>query len=205
MELLGYWHVGVWTGRNSTDYEVYLDGDILKLKKTSDIRWLSQLPLKREIGARYFGDSEFLVGLDPEFVTRLLVSFDGKTEQEIKAIAEKYIEKREEAYTQRLKDLKRWEVLRKKFGGTVIGLDKNVDVYESGFSIRVLFDTALSFTERREFVRNNQRDFLLWVMNEIPETRCVMRKIGDIRYYKPVEIVVLRAAEAEVKFETRVG
>ena len=40
-------------------------------------------------------------------------------------------------------------------------------------------------------------------MHELAESKSVRRKIGDMRFYRPVEIINLRANEVEVKFEPK--
>ena len=40
-------------------------------------------------------------------------------------------------------------------------------------------------------------------MQEIPYYQKIMKKIGDLKFYKPVEIIVLRSNELDIKFEVK--
>ena len=97
----------------------------------------------------------------------------------------------------------KWEVLRKRFDGNIIGIDKEyVNTHPDGFSILVLMKQAPR-DERRAFVEKRTNDILLWCMEEIPNQKKLMKEIGSLDYYTPTEIVVKEANEIEVFFEAK--
>ena len=197
-ELIGYWDGGYRAGK----YAVYLDDGVMFVNKEYvNVSW--NLDFKREFGKRFFGDSEFLVGVVSEYVTGILFECDGKDENGVHEVIEKYKGKRDERRALWFKRQKEWEKLREKFDGIVIGVDSEIDVYDSGFSVRVLFSSDVTFAGRRQFLTENKKEFVRWVMNEIRNSKYLSRRIGDIKFYKPVEIINLRAHEVEVKFEVK--
>ena len=157
---------------------------------------------KREISEALFGDAKYLgKGVDDGVLVRLL----RQVEEHGKDVAvEGFKQKRKEHLEVKKAEEEEWKKLFKKFNGAVIGVDNCIDVFETGFSVRVLINSGLSFDERRKFVTENQRDFLVWLMEEIKGAKRMMKKIGDMRFYRPAEMVTLRrASEIEVKFEIK--
>lgn len=224
MKLLGYWSYGLngesivyvdgngvlrlrdcRKNRRVVRSVVYVDerGDIRVRPQTGAVYGRGPVEFKRAFGERYFGDCSFLVGVDGEYVDRILRECDGKTEDEVVKVCEKYRAMRNERKTEREKETEKWRKLREKFDGVVIGLDSKIDVYDAGFTVRVLFGSDIAFAGKKKFVAENRTEFLKWVMHELSESKRAMRKIGDMRYYRPVEIVVLRSSEVEVKFEVK--
>ena len=92
-----------------------------------------------------------------------------------------------------------------QFQEYVIGLANDIDVYSSGFSVRVLLASYRSFDERRLFVKSHKTDLVKWTMWRIAESYKMMKKIGSLDFYKPVEIVTLRNPEIEIKFQVKKG
>ena len=199
-EYIGNWDGGYRVGT----CEVYIDNGIL-IVKDCYVRnsWGQRMDFKREFGERYFGDSEFLIGTTADYVTRILRECNGKDEDGVKEVIKKYKEKRETYRSFEYKRQKDWEKLRDRFDGVVIGVDSQMDVYETGFSVRVLFGSDVSFGGRKRFLAENKIEFVKWVMNEISRSKVMTRRIGDMKFYRPVEIVNLRAHEVEVKFEVK--
>ena len=167
------------------------------------LSYRDKMDFKRAIGGRLFGDTEYLIGLTDDFMDRVIKECVGKTEEEIARVTGRYRTYREIRRAERDKGFEKWAELREKFGGVVIGIDSEIDVYDVGFSCRVLFNTDLSFSERGKFLRENRVEFVRWVMSEISDSKGIKRKIGDIRFYRPVEMVNLRMNEVEVKFEVK--
>ena len=132
-----------------------------------------------------------------------LFEADGKTVEEVCEIAQKRVEAREARNAEYYEKRRRWKKLREKFDGVVIGIDSKIDVYDVGFSVRVLFGSDITFAGKKKFLAENRVEFVKWVMHELTENKAARRKIGDIRFYKPVEIINLRAREVEVKFEVK--
>lgn len=197
--------IGYWNGNRYHDYAVVIEDGVLSVLFVFgvDSRKKNDIKFKREFGERFFGDSEFFVGLSGEFLTGVIKECDGKTLDEIGKVAEKYKEERAERRDRDIYGQKKWSALRDKFGGAVIGIDKDVDVYADGFSVRVLFASEMEFADRSKFLRENRKEFIKWVMAEIEDSKKIAKKIGSIKFYKPVEIINLRAQEVEVKFEVK--
>ena len=206
MERIGYWYG--W-GHGSCLYDVSVDNGVLKVGYEFDRNKVyshghsDQLKFKREIGARYFGDPEYLIGVYEEWVTEFLVKYNGKNKEEAMAFCDAFRTVRDERRAKREAERKRWAETREKFDGFVIGIDSKIDIYESGFSVRVLFGSDVSFFGKKKFLAENKVEFLRWVIHELSESKNAMKKVGDMRFYRPVEIVNLRAQEVEVKFEIK--
>jgi len=205
-EFLGLWCFDRWNGSpwREVECEVFIEDGVFRIETRRGHSYHSDwVLLKRNLGKRFYGDEEFLMYMDYRQLSRMLRSFDGKTVDEIMVITEADIEDRKRRAEIRKREMEKWESLRDRFGGYVISIERTADVYETGFSVRVLMKTEKSFSERRQFIRENQKDFLMWVMNEITDCPRIMKKIGDIGFYKPVEIVTLRIPETEIKFEVK--
>lgn len=205
-EVIGYWPV-IKRGRNGCfagyqDYEIVIDDGVMFLVPSYGA-WERRVDFKRAFGQRFFGDSEFLIGCLGEFVDKIILECDGKDLDGVHKVAEKYVMLREQKRTRDFSEKKRWEVLRDKFDGAVIGLDKTVDVYNTGFSVRVLFSSEMTFAGKSRFLKENRIEFAKWVMAEIEKSKTITGKIGSIKFYKPVEIVNLRGSEVDVKFEIK--
>lgn len=203
MKDFGYWFFGRHGFRHviveDGIFRVYFDIEHWRVQNNRK----NQLAFKRRLADRYFGNREFLIGLRDDFVNAFLLEADGKTESEVREIAEKFVRARKERQTQQAEFHRKWNELRKKWDGMIIGIDSSIDVYDTGFSVRVLFGSDVGFLGRRKFLQENRIEFLRWVIHELSESKNAKRKIGDVRFYKPVEIVNLRANEVEVKFEVK--
>ena len=163
----------------------------------------NRICFKKRLGEFLLGDERFFVGTDDMFVYRVVRECCGKSVEEAKEIARRYAGKRYERKAKEEEGQAKWEALRKKFSGYVIGLDHEADVFDAGFSVRVLFRSSSSFAERRAFLKENRIEFVRWVVHECGNDYWIKKRIGDIRFYKPVEMVALRAPEVEVKFEVK--
>ena len=205
-QFLGLWCFGSHRGRTWKNEEcaVYVDNGVFRLEKRKEYsRHCDWVKLKGELGERYFGDRGFLMYMDYSQLSRLLKEFNGKSDEEVKAVASRFVERKKIRAEKRAVETKKWKQLNEKFGGYVISIERTADIYETGFSVRVLMKTEKTFEERKRFIKENGKDLILWAMNEITECPKIMSKIGDIRYYKPVEIVTMRIPETEIKFEVK--
>ena len=199
-ELIGYWDGGYRIG----SYVIFLDHGVMHVEKEY-VRnaWAERMEFKREFGKKYFGDPKFLIGTCNDYVSGILFECDGKDENGVYEVIKKYKDKREGNRTSEYRKQKEWEKLREKFDGIVIGVDSQIDVYESGFSVRVLFSSDVTFGGRKQLLAEKKIEFVKWVMQEIRNSKVMTRRIGDMKFYKPVEIINLRAHEVEVKFEVK--
>ena len=162
-----------------------------------------RLRFKRSMGRVLAGDSEFFVGVTDGFMNQVIKDCIGKTEDEIKGVIGKHVAYREARRADRRSEEEKWNDLREKFSGIVIGVSKDIDIYDSGFSVRVLFRSDVGFNERKKFLVENRTEFVRWVMQELADGRWARKMIGDIRFYKPVEMVNLRIPEVDMKFEIK--
>jgi len=200
MEHIGYWEFG-----RSVHSVAVIDG-LLRLRYEPGIKNLGydeRIAFKKAFGARYFGSESFLIGVADSYLDRVICLCIGKSEEEVVDICGWYRKKREERKAIEREKAEKWEGLREKFDGIVIGLDSKIDVYGDGFSVRVLFGSDVSFGGKKKFLAENRIEFVKWVIHELSESKNAMRRIGDMRFYRPVEIINLRAQEVEVKFEVK--
>lgn len=122
-----------------------------------------------------------------------------EAEENIKRLAERLRKKHEK----RTRFLAQFEKMDDQFREYVVGLANDIDIYSSGFSVRVLLASYHSFDERRLFVKSHKMDLVRWAMYQIPEHSRMMKSIGSLDFYKPVEIVTLRNPEVEIKFQVK--
>ena len=201
-------NIGAWAFWRHGSHIVYIEDGVFKIELNVRDYWYSQrrsdtLRFQRKLGKRFFGNSEFLIGVQDDFVDGFLLAADGKTVEEVCEIARERVARREARNAEYREKQRRWKKLREKFDGVVIGIDSKIDVYDVGFSVRVLFGSDITFAGKKKFLAENRVEFVKWVMHELTENKAARRKIGDIRFYKPVEIINLRAREVEVKFEVK--
>ena len=199
-ERIGYWRC-VERGY-VREYDVCLKDGVL------NVDWIrhavvDRKAFKKDFGKRFFGDERFFLGCTDDFLERVLFECDGKDEVGITEVAKSYRDKREEFRQADAHRVEEWRKLRERFDGVVIGLDKKIDVYGSGFCVRVVFSSDVTFLGRRDFLKKNQDDFLRWVIKEISKSPSILRRIGSVEFYKPVEITNLRSCEVEVKFDVK--
>ena len=195
-------------GLKSGDWAVCVEDGVLKIApaKFGQVReygYKNAIHFKKAFGARYFGDEMWLIGVDSDFMKKVLFECADKTEEEVVDVCGKYREKREERKSKEARNWEKWQKLREKFDGVVIGIDSKIDVWDAGFSVRVLFGSDVTFAAKREFLKEHRVEFVKWVMHEVAGSRSAMRKVGDMAFYRPVEIVNLRGHEVEVKFEVK--
>ena len=206
MEWIGYWNG--WRRDRYFAYEVKIEDGVFKVecqfnKRGYNFGHEDELDFKRAFGVRFFGDSEFLIGVYNDYVTNFLFRCNGKSEDEVMRICADHRKAREAKRAEVAEKREKWSELREKFDGVVIGVDGKIDVYGNGFSVRVLFSSDVTFEGRKRFLSENKVEFVRWVMHEIGQSKAMARRIGDMRYYRPVEIINLRAHEVEVKFEVK--
>ena len=161
------------------------------------------LDWKREFSMELFGDEHYLDGVGFDIVEDIFRRCSGKDPEVVAAVARDFAEKREARRAVRGEKTERWVGLRERFGGAVLGIDPDVKTHANGFSVRVILRSDMPFGERVGFVRENRRDFLVWLIGELGECKRAVKRIGDSRFYQPVEITCLRSAEVEVKFEVK--
>ena len=158
---------------------------------------------KKEFSKIYFGDEDYVLHIGNTFIAEKLDKCVGKPVGSVVSEMNRYYEERLERYLENINGTRRWKEFRDKYGDYVIGVDRDVDIYPTGFSVRVLFQTDKSFEERKKFVKSHSKEIVEYVIGELEDSKRVMRRIGDMRFYKPVMIATLRAAEADVKFEVK--
>ena len=197
-EEIGVFDFPCWVRRGT--YRFFVEDGVLKLEKAqrneaSDI--------KEVIGTRYFNDAGYFKHCDSGMLPGILLMCEGLPVSVLDREMEQFNIRREARAKRYEEEAARWENLKSRFGGMVIGIGKDVDVFDTGFSVRVIFRSDLSFADRKKFLQESKRKFLEWVMFEVRRDFRIKQKIGDFGFYKPVEIVNLRVPEVEVKFEVK--
>ena len=186
--------------------DVYIKDGIFFAEDVLDRKGMSaddRTCFRKKFGGMFFGDETFFFHCPDDYLDGILVECNGKDEAGVALVVEKYLKKRQDRKNAYFESVKKWRALREKFDGYVIGLDKKIDVYENGFSVRVVFSSDVTFAGKKRFLKENRRDFLRWVIGEIEESPSVIRRIGSMEFYRPVEIINMRSAEVEVKFDVK--
>ena len=81
----------------------------------------------------------------------------------------------------------------------IIGLDKKFfRTFPTGFAVRMMVKATVPVNEQRAFVEKKREDILLWIIDEIMRTPVLLKKIGDLEYFKPTEVILLQNNEMEV-------
>lgn len=158
---------------------------------------------KRKIGRILIGDDSFFMHCKDEYIWKILRCLDGLGLDEANEFVENLVREREDKKREEILEREKYQKIREKFSGYVIGIDKEIDVFQTGFSVRVLFKSDESFENRKRFVKENTKEFVKYVIGELEDSKKVTNRIGDMKFYKPVSIVTLRSAEVEVKFEVK--
>lgn len=193
--------IGVWS-RRYFGYAVFMENGVMH----TEFEWReseSHLSFKKKFGKRFFNDESFWVGISYDVFETFLLSCDGMSEAQIIERAKAWLKKREERREAERKKTEPWRSLSEGLREVVIGVDKSVDVFNTGFNVRVICNSAATVEERKKSVRVSQSEFLRYVMFEVAKNRNAMSKLGDIRFYRPVEIVYLSSPQIEVKFEVK--
>ena len=193
-----------WTPSERSDCCYYLEDGLLRMRPMSTrYRCSEERGDKGQLGIRFFNDERYFNHVDPRSISAIFMSCIGQPEATLKKRMDSFDKRRREREEKRSADAAKWEKLKNRFGGAVIGLDHELDVYKTGFSVRVLLDTGMSFPQRRMFIKENKVELISWIMRELSENAGAAKRIGSLRFYRPAEITVLRAPEAEIKFEVK--
>ena len=186
-----------WEGHRRESRTYYFDNGIVAFESGVDdwgnnsdtLRWFKSLGYDSVLAA--------------DRVDRILARCVGKGKDAVEDVVLGYAKRLRDRRDHKKKTWDEWGELRDRFGGNVIGLEKEIDIYESGFSVRVLLSSSKTMDERRKFLRDNREDFVRYVMDEVGKNKRVMGRIGDIRFYKPAELIIMRVPVVEVKFEVK--
>ena len=136
-----------------------------------------------------------------DYFVRLLQTYANKPWTDLLNYIQKRIELKEYNRQKQAEKDKRWADLYKKFNGKILGLDiKHFDVYDKGFSVEIVMSSGLSREERLEYVKTHKKDIIKWCMEEIGKEDKLTKKIGDVSYYKPSEIVIMKNPRVMVSF-----
>lgn len=133
----------------------------------------------------------------------------GKPIEDAEKITKRLAFELQRARIRNKKELERAENSKKRLAnaslpdGLVLGLAKEIDVCESGFSVRVLLSSSLTFEQHKKLVKDNKAKICKWAMTEITERKSMLKAVGSMTFYKPVEMTILRSCEIEIKFEDK--
>ncbi len=196
-----YWDKDV-TGKNNYVSIAYViaDGKLAERKATKYGSWMLY---KAEIDRwfEYLGRSN--KSYTDRFVRAILQPCVGKTTDELDSYAKAILEKNNAKRALETAKKRSWEDCDEDFKSFVVGLDSTLFLYDAGFSVRLVISSARSFEERRNFVKRRGRDILKWTAQELMLNPRSAGQIGDIRFYKPVTIGVMRVPQIEIKYEVK--
>ena len=163
-----------------------------------------------------FIDDDFLlselraVGYNPQSlrIDSFLEPLIGSTWEEVLETARKRGEQNKKSKTGkaqiRKESNRKQKELNARFDGMILGIDKNFfRSFPTGFAVRVMMRATISPVEKREFITANKQPLLLWVMEEIGNSRKIMNQIGDVSFYTPTEIIFLQTSEIEIICENK--
>ena len=134
----------------------------------------------------------------------LALSFDGNSIEKLKEELKRRAKRNKTIRERDKKNYKDWMNESEEVKKWLIGVDKNVDNFETGFSVYVLMNSGHTRAEQANFIRNRKQVFIQFVMKE-------MRKIKNGKYIdlipfcKMSEITVKNNNEVVVTFEFKDG
>ena len=119
----------------------------------------------------------------------------------------KYIEEYKSKNAKLRQDRKKlwddWETVRDTFNNIVLGVDKEIDYYDTGFTVRIVLSHA-PYQERRETLKNKKKELISYVMTELKRNRSFRQRVPSMDYFYPQEIFIFKSvAEAEIKFSIK--
>ena len=197
----------LWSGCSRSKRAIFCFGfenGVLDMWKSGYSRSYDEdMELKNELGKRYFGNELYFRFVNPDHISNLLEGCVGKSEAELRRTLDAFDARRKNRIAKQRNEAESWDQTRERFGGIVLNLDKRVDVYSTGFSVRVILSSQIDFAQRKAFVTANRKELVRWTMDELSGQTRTMKRLGDLRFYRPVEITVLRAPEVEIKFEVK--
>lgn len=132
--------------------------------------------------------------------------------QNMKAVVE-YLKRHEAKLMKQRRDRqleeKAWEKLRTRFEGKVIGID-DVDIYEQGMTISLLLNSFYHFYEQEAFVKQNKKDLVQFVQEELANTKGVpksmrQKAIDLLPFCHLSELVLTRRNRLELKYDLKDG
>lgn len=99
----------------------------------------------------------------------------------------------------------RMSIFPEEFQKCVLLLSKEIDVYTTGFTVWILVGPKAfsSVEEKAAFLKTYKKQLVIYARNEILAKKNFIRKIGDLRYYRPVELAFAKTSEIAVKFELK--
>ena len=193
-----------WAPSERSNCCFYLEDGLLRMQPVSTKYLCSEeRGDKSHLGARFFNNDRYFNHVDPRSISAIFMSCVGQPEAALKKQMDDFDKRRREREEKRSADAANWEKLKERFDGAVIGMDHRLDVFGAGFSVRVLLDTGMSFQRRRVFIKEHKTELISWIMHELSKGAVASKRIGSLRFYRPAEITILRAPEAEIKFEVK--
>lgn len=203
------WADSLWVVRNGKkefqNLRWYVDGETIFTESVTESvnSWESPSEMRNQM-RKWLSDIGYCMkGVSDETISKWLLQCDGKGVAEFEGLVREKIAKhaaRKDAEKQKEAE---WKRLSERFGGSVLGIDRKLDIYQSGFSVRVLLKSSLTRDDRRKLLKEHRTEIVKWVMEEVPCAKDFRDKIGSLKYYRPTEIILLKAPEFEVKFDVK--
>ena len=135
-------------------------------------------------------------------IDRFLEAMEGRSWHELTDEAQKRA--KENGKAGRIDTPEAWRDLRRRFGGKILGIDrKYINIHPNGFSVRVSMRSD-PIESRRLFVEEHRDEILAWCMEVLKNGQLgIMKKVSDLSYYAPSEIIVLQSGEIEIFFDVK--
>lgn len=199
------WTDSLWVVRNGKkefrNLRWYVDGETIFTESVSS--WESPSELRNQM-RKWLGDIGYCMkGVSDETISKWLLQCDGKSVEAFEGLVREKIANHAARKAAEKQTEAEWKKLSERFDGSVLGIDKKLDIYQSGFSVRILLKSSLTREDRRKLLKEYRTELVKWVMEEVTGSRDFRDKIGSLKYYRPTEIVLLKAPEFEVKFEVK--
>ena len=203
------WADSLWVVRNGKkefrNLRWYVDGETIFTESVTESvnSWESPSELRNQM-RKWLSDIGYCMkGVGNETISKWLLQCDGKSVEAFEGLVREKIVNHAERKAAEKQTEAEWKRLSERFGGSVLGIDRKLDIYQSGFSVRVLLKSSLTRDDRRKLLKEHRTEIVKWVMEEVPGSRDFRDKIGSLKFYRPTEIVLLNAPEFEVKFEVK--
>ena len=178
------------------DGVVYVDKNIIKIKPYNP---------HRNYGYEMLEDIYHECGyvrFEPAVSGHIVYDFIGKTLDEFKEELKRRAKILAKHRGNSMKYFKRWIEQCETFSDIPIGIDKQIDDFETGFSVFVLMNSKYTRKKQADFIRNNKKKFIAFVVQEIK--RLKKRKYANlIPFCRVSNVMVTNRNEAVVTFELK--
>ena len=173
------------------------------VKRSPNVTYYDERKFVKEFVSVFLDDKLDYRYMKSETISKMCKTANGHDISVLSSLCKKMIDRHDRYLSDRKSIMTDWENLREQFDNYVIGLDKEIDVYDSGFSVRILMSSSNDFEKRKAFVKEQRNEIIEWTIQELEKKNRFIKRIGDLTYYKPAEITILRTPNIDIKFELK--